>query len=114
MGLLFYLPIVILNKIIFDGLSLTKYNIVNKWYKFAVIISVIIICILPPLILGLKGENLVVFPSKCTANNTGCCVPMKDDSDPDDKDVCNKVKDENKCGTDATTINCIWETKNCV
>ena len=36
------LTIVILNKIIFDGLSLTKYNIVNKWYKFAVIISVII------------------------------------------------------------------------
>lgn len=108
------LTIVILNKIIFDGLSLTKYNIVNKWYKFAVIISVIIICILPPLILGLKGENLVVFPSKCTENNTGCCVPMKDDSDPDDKNVCNKVKDENKCGTDATTINCIWETKNCV
>lgn len=108
------LTIVILNKIIFDGLSLTKYNIVNKWYKFAVIITVIIICILPPLILGLKGENVVVFPSKCTANNTGCCVPMKNDSDPDDKDVCNKVKDENKCGTDATTINCIWETKNCV
>lgn len=69
------LTIVILNKIIFDGLSLTKYNIVNNWYKFAIIITVIIICILPPLILGLKGENVIVLPSKCT-KNTGWCTKV--------------------------------------
>ena len=80
------------------------------------------------LIIGLVAVGLLVvvvalYLSKHHSNGGGsgdggdgggCCVPMKDDSDPEDKDVCNKVKDENKCGTDATTINCKWKTKNCV
>jgi hypothetical protein len=53
-----------------------------------------------------EEQGNCVFKCKTPA----CCSTT---SDPDDKDVCNKVKDENKCGTDATTINCKWSPNGC-
>lgn len=51
--------------IIIDYFKIRNYNI-NKWYKIAIFMGIVIICIIPPLIIGLKGKLVTELPSKCT------------------------------------------------
>ena len=38
----------------------------NKWYKIAIFTSIIILCIIIPLITGLKGKSITKLPPNCT------------------------------------------------